>query len=291
MSRYEFIDEHRRQYPVVLLAGVLEVSVSSYYDWRERPLSARAERREQLAARVREVHRESHGIYGSRKIAEELVSRDVQVCRNTIASIMREKRLRSRAQKRRRYVVTTDSNHDAPIAPNHLQRDFTASRPNQKWVADITYVPTDAGWAYMAAVMDLFSRRIIGWAVSDTLETSLVLDALDQAVRTRRPCGETLHHSDRGCQYASESYRAMLERHGIECSMSRRGDCWDNAPMERFMGSFKNEWAKHERYRAVEQVHRSVFEYIEIFYNRRRRHQALGYVTPIEFERHSGNAA
>lgn len=285
MKRYQFIEEQRTTYPVESLAHTLDVSRSNFYAWRDRPVSPRARRREKLAEVVQEVYAEHHDVYGSRKITEELIERDIQVCRNTVADLMRTMNLQSKAQKRRSFVVTTDSNHNDPIAPNHLQRDFNASAPNEKWVADITYVPTDEGWAYLATVMDLFSRRIVGWAVSDSLETALVLDALDQAIETRRPLpGALMHHSDRGCQYASGEHRARLATLGIQCSMSRRGNCWDNACMERFMNAYKNEWVRHRRYATVEDVHQSTFEYIEIFYNRKRRHQALGYLSPATFE-------
>jgi len=292
MSRYRFIEEHREQYPVTLLCHVLEVATSAYYDWLKRGRSPRQQRREELAAEVQRVYEDTHGVYGSRKIAEELVRRDVDACRNTVAGLMREMNLQSKAQKRRKFVVTTDSNHQEPIAPNRLQRDFTATAPDQKWVADLTYVPTAEGWAYVAAVVDLFSRRVVGWAVGDSLESSLVLDALDNALSTRRPRAGLIHHSDRGVQYASCSHRELLAAHDIECSMSRRGNCWDNAPAERFMNSLKNEWTEHHSYQTVEEVHQSVFKYIEIFYNRERLHQALGYVTPVEFEaNHRGSKA
>lgn len=292
MSRYRFIQEHREQYPVTLLCQVLEVATSAYYDWLKRGPSPRQQRREELAAEVQRVYEDAHGVYGSRKIAEELVRRNVDACRNTVAGLMQEMNLQSKAQKRRKFVVTTDSNHQDPIAPNRLERDFTATAPDQKWVADLTYVPTAEGWAYVAAVVDLFSRRVVGWAVGDSLESSLVLDALDNALSTRRPRAGLICHSDRGVQYASCSHRELLAAHDIECSMSRRGNCWDNAPAERFMNSLKNEWTEHHSYQTVEEVHQSVFKYIEIFYNRERLHQALGYVTPVEFEAsHRGSKA
>jgi putative transposase len=284
VSRYQFIRDHRSRWPVVLMAEVLEVSTSGYFEWLGRAPSARRRRREELAVQVRDVFEASHRNYGSRKVAHELARRRVNCCRNTVAKIMRASNLHSRAQKRRRFVVTTDSNHGYHIPENRLDRRFHAERPNQKWVADITFVPTQEGFAYLAAVMDLYSRRIVGWAVSDSIDTDLVFEALKQAIETRRPGAGLLHHSDRGCQYASDRYRKMLQRHGIECSMSRRGDCWDNAAMERFMNSFKNEWANHHDYGCVEDVRPSVFKFIEIYYNRERRHQTLGYLSPAEFE-------
>jgi putative transposase len=287
VRRYQFINQHRERYPLTCLTHALGVSRSGFYEWRDRPMSSRAQRREALAERVRDAFAEHDGIYGSRKIARQLIEREVQVCRNTVARLMREMDLHSKVQRRRSFTATTDSNHLEPIAPNVLARDFTAKAPNEKWVADITYVPTDDGWVYLAAVMDLFSRRIVGWAVSDSLETSLVLEALGRAIETRQPlpgAGALTHHSDRGCQYASSDHRARLAELGITCSMSRRGDCWDNACMERFMNSYKNEWVNHRQYANAEEVHHSTFEYIEIFYNRKRRHQTLGYLSPAAFE-------
>lgn len=284
MSRYQFIREHQPRWPIAMMARSLEVSTSGYHDWLDRAPSARDRRRDALTTQVRAVFETSHGIYGSRKITHELAARKVVVCRNTVAKIMRESRLQSRAQKQRRFVVTTDSDHCYRVPENRLDRDFHAERPNQKWVADITFVPTKRGFAYLAAVMDLYSRHIVGWAVSDSIDTDLVFEALTQAIQMRKPEEGLLHHSDRGSQYASDRYRAILETHGIECSMSRRGDCWDNAPMERFMNAFKNEWANHRTCDNIEEVRQSVFEYIEIFYNRERRHQALGYLSPAEYE-------
>ena len=284
MTIYRLMKELRTVYPVAAMADVYNVSTSGFYDWLHRMPSRRHQRREAVTDAVREVFDQSDAIYGSRKIARELAEREVNACRNTVAKIMRRMNLRSRAQKRR-FVVTTDSSHLEPVAPNTLDRRFEASAPNRKWVADLTYIPTAEGFVYLAAVMDLYSRRIVGWALSDSLESSIVLDALDQAIRTRLPEPGLLHHSDRGTQYASARHRTMLSDHGIECSMSRRGNCWDNAPMERFMNSLKNEWTNHQPiFKTIEETRTSVFRYIEIFYNRERRHQALGYVSPCRFE-------
>jgi len=293
VKRYQFI--HQQQQPphtpvrevshvIAELTEMLGVSKSGYYDWRDRPTSPRTQHHRELAEQVHEAYDQCHGIYGSRKITAELKDRNIKICRNTVATLMREKRLQCKAQRRKSFTVTTDSNHADPIAPNFLQRQFNADSPNEKWVADITYVPTDEGWAYLAAVMDLFSRRIVGWSVSNHIDTTLVMEALDMALETRRPGSGLMHHSDRGCQYASSQYRERLASRGIECSMSRGGDPWDNACMERFMNSYKNEWVKHRQYDTIVSVRHSSFEYIEMFYNRKRRHQALGYVSPVRYE-------
>jgi len=287
---YRFMHEHRGEYAIAFMAGVLGVSTSGYYDWRSRVPSARDRRREELGVEIRTAHERTHGIYGSRKLARELAARGVGACRNTVAKVMRSLGLRSRAQKRRR-VSTTDSAHAHAPAPNTLDRRFEARAPDRKWVADITYIPTEKGFMYLATVMDLFSRRIVGWSVSESLETSVVLEALDRALDSRRPGAGLLHHSDRGVQYASGDHRARLAAAGIECSMSRRGNCWDNAPMERFFASLKHEWLNHRRLAGLEELRSSVFGYIEVFYNRERRHQALGYISPHEFEtRHAAGS-
>lgn len=292
MRRYRFIERHADRYSIQTLARALGVSRSGFYDWRDRPDSTRAQRRGELADRVVDAFVEHHGVYGSRKIAAHLVEQKVRVCRNTVARLMSDLGLHSKAQRRRKFVATTDSGHAYPVADNVLGRDFTASKPDEKWVADITYVATDEGFVYMAAVMDLYSRRIVGWAVRDSLETSLVIEAINNALEMRRPDAGLVCHSDRGCQYASGWYRGLLQRHGIECSMSRSGNCWDNACMERFMGAYKGEWIRHHEFETAEDVRRSTFEYIELFYNRKRRHQAIGYVSPCEYERNnSGNNA
>jgi putative transposase len=284
MSRYRFMSDHLHRWPVRVMADTLEVSASGFYAWRDRRPGDRDRHRERVVTAVTEIYHEHRGIPGSRKIARELVEREISACRNTVARLMRESGLESRAQRRRRWVRTTDSNHADPIAPNGLGRDFEAAAPNRKWVADITYVETDRGWAYLAVVLDLFSRRVVGWSMSDTLDTSLVLSALDEAIRRRRPDAGLLFHSDRGSQYTSDSHRRRLSMAGIECSMSRRGNCWDNACAERFFCSYKHEWARHERYRDVEEARQDAFRYIEIYYNRQRRHETLGYLSPAEFE-------
>lgn len=284
MKRYEFIKEHAERYPVRMLTGALEVSSSGFYDWRDRPMSARGLRRTEIEEAVSQVYIDQERIPGSRKIQEALEKREFEVCRNTVAEVMQRNGLKSRAQRHRAFVVTTDSNHKDPIARNVLKRDFTADAPNQKWVADITYVRTEAGWAYVAIVLDLFSRKVVGWAVSDACDEALALKALDNALTARRPARGLVHHSDRGSTYTAKKHRKRLKKAGITCSMSRKGNCWDNACAERFFCSYKNEWVHHHSYANVEAVYQSTFKYIEIYYNRKRLHQALGYLTPAEFE-------
>lgn len=284
--KYAWIRKHCDSYSVSALCDVLGVSKSGYYASLNRPPSSRARRRKRIETAVRQLHAASHGIYGSGKIAKELAkSNELETaCRNTVARAMREMGLKSRVSKA--FVpTTTQTDPTKQPAPNLLDRDFTATRPNQKWVTDITYLPTLAGWVYLAVVLDLFSRKVVGWAISDSLATPLVAEALRRAIESRRPLGsELLHHSDRGCQYTSDAYQQTLASLGITCSMSRRGDCYDNAVAERFFWSLKHEWTNHETFDDLETARLSVFKYVEIFYNPVRLHQSLGYKSPIEFE-------
>ena len=284
--KYAWIREHRDSFPVAVLCDALEVSASGYYAWLDRPASPRAQRHDQIQAAVQQVHTESHGIYGSHKIARELEERPEleSACRNTVAKAMRELGLKSRIS-RAFTPTTTQADPTKQPAPNQLAQDFTAAAPNRKWVTDITYLPTAEGWVYLAVVLDLFSRKVVGWALSNSLATELVSAALRQAVETRRPTGQhLLHHSDRGCQYTSDAYQQTLRTLGIQCSMSRRACCYDNAVMERFFWSLKHEWTNHERFHNLEEARLSVFQYIETFYNSQRLHQTLGYLSPNQFE-------
>jgi putative transposase len=284
--KYAWIREHRDSFPVVVACDVLEVSTSGYYAWFDRAASPRARRTARIRAAVREVHAESHGIYGSLKIAETLDQRaDLErACRNTVAKAMREMGLKSRVSRAFRPTTTQVDPTRAP-APNTLDQDFTAEAPNRKWVTDITYLPTEQGWVYLAVVLDLFSRKAVGWALGTSLETELVSTALRRAIEARRPeGGGLLHHSDRGCQYTSDAYQRILKTLGIQCSMSRTGCCYDNAVMERFFWSLKHEWTNHERFADLEATRLSVFKYIETFYNPLRLHQTLGYQSPNHYE-------
>ena len=284
--KYAWIYQHRDSFPVALMCDIFDVSKSGYYASIDRPRSPRAERHERIKAAVAQVHALSHGIYGSPKIAQALGERDdlERACRNTVASAMRELGLRSRISQAFT-PTTTQADPTKQPAPNTLDRDFTAPAPNRKWVTDITYLLTAEGWVYLAVVLDLFSRKVVGWSLGRSLETTLVAEALRQAIEARRPVGqELLHHSDRGSQYTSDAYRQTLKTLGIECSMSRSGDCYDNAVMERFFWSLKHEWTKHEHFENLAAARLSVFKYIETFYNTERLHQTLGYKSPNRFE-------
>ena len=284
--KYAWIHQHCDSFPIAVMCDVLDVSKSGYYASIEREPSPRSQRRQRIAAAVRQVHAASHGVYGSHKIAKELAERDdlEAACRNTVARAMRELGLKSRVSKAFT-PTTTKADPTREPAPNTLDRDFTAVAPNQKWVTDITYLFTAQGWVYLAVVLDLFSRKVVGWAMSDSLATELVSEALRQAIESRRPVGKNLlHHSDRGCQYTSDAYQQTLRTLGIECSMSRTGECYDNAVMERFFWSLKHEWTKHEMFDDLEAARLSVFKYIETFYNPVRLHQTLGYKSPDQFE-------
>jgi len=284
--KYAWIREHRDSFPVCVMCRTFGVSTSGYYTWLGREPSPRAQRTASIHAAVREVHAQSHGIYGSAKIAKTLRALETRerACRNTVAKAMREMGLKSRVSRSFTPTTTQVDPSRAP-APNTLNQDFAAEAPNCKWVTDITYLATAQGWVYLAVVLDLFSRKVVGWALGNSLETELVAIALRHAVEARRPApGQLLHHSDRGCQYTSDAYQWILRTLGINSSMSRTGCCYDNAVMERFFWSLKHEWTNHEQFADLEAARRSVFKYIEIFYNPVRIHQTLGYMTPNQFE-------
>ena len=259
------------------------MSESGYYAWAGRTPSRAEQRRDRLVAAIRQAHAELKGRYGGPRMTAEPSARGYECTENTVAHLMKAHGIRAKAV--RRFVRTTDSRHALPVADNLLGRDFDPGRPNAAWSADITYIPTADGWLYLAVVEDLFSRMIVGWSMDGTMTSRLVVDALDMAVRRRLPEGGLLAHSDRGSQYASEHYQRLLGQHGITCSMSRVAQCWDNAPVESFFASLKRELVHHERYTTRGQAKASVFEYVEAFYNRVRRHSSLGYVSPEEFER------
>jgi putative transposase len=281
--RYAWIETQRDFYPVGLLCRVLQVSRSGYYGWRRRKPSARVQRREQIGQAAQQSHRDSHGTYGYRRVHRDLVEDHAIACgRETVRRVMG--RLGLVGRPKRRFVKTTDSDHQEPIAANRLQRDFTATRPDQKWLADITYIRLTEGWLYLAVVLDCFSRRVVGWSLSRRIDAELVCAALEMALRRRCPQADLVHHSDRGVQYASEALRSLLQREGLTMSMSRKGDPWDNAMMESFFGTLKTEWID-TAYATEEAARMEVFKYIEMFYNPTRRHSALDYLSPAQYER------
>lgn len=266
------------------MCSVLKVSRSGYYAWRARKPSASGQRQDELGQQIAEVHARSRRIYGAPRVHRELLARQVPCSKNTVAKLMRKAGLRSKMQ--RRFVVrTTDSRHAHPIAPNTLNRRFEQAQPNQAWAADITYIPTAQGWLYLAAVIDLCSRKIVGWTTSDSLAADLTCEALRGALAEREPRGPLLHHSDRGVQYACEDYQQLLATGRLSPSMSRKGNCYDNAVMESFFGTLKTELVHHESYATHAAARQSLFEYIEVFYNRQRLHSALDYVSPEAYER------
>ena len=279
---FAFVDAQKAFFPIALMCRVLKVSRSGYYASRRRPESERIREDRRLLVKVAESHRASRATYGSPRVHQDLRADDETLGRGRVARLMRQAGLRSK--RRRHYRVTTQSNHSHPVAHNVLARDFTAETINRKWAADITYVRTRGAWLYLAVVLDLFSRRVIGWAMSTRITRELALDALRMAL-VHRECPEVLiHHSDRGSQYASTDYQRLMQNHGIECSMSRRGNCWDNAVVESFFATLKTELIHHQTYQDPEQARGAIFEFIEVFYNQQRRHSTLGYQTPAQFE-------
>jgi putative transposase len=280
---FRFIEAHQDRWPVRLLCETLEVSPAGYYAWRGRPRSAQEQRQDTLLVEMRAIHAEVKARYGSPRRHKELVARGHDCCVNTVARLMRDHGIVAKSARKFR-VRTTDSNHDLPVADNLLDRQFNPSEANEVWLADITYIPTREGWLYLAAVEDLFSRRVVGWSMDDQMESRLVVDALEMAVQRRLPEEGLLAHSDRGSQYASEHYQLLLGKHGITCSMSRRADCWDNAPMESFFASLKKELVHDADFATRAEARAAIFEYIEVFYNGQRRHSSLGYVSPAEYE-------
>jgi putative transposase len=282
---FAFVRDNRKTFDVHVMCSVFGVTPAGFYAWCRRKPSARAVRATQLAVKVHEVHRQTKGVYGSLKITKELRQRNTIVNRKTVARIMKQLGIRSKTRKVFR-VQTTDSRHTNAIASNVLDQNFASiTSQDQAWGVDITYIFTGEGVLYLAGVMDLWSRRIIGWSMSDTMTTRLVEDALRAAVQCRNgKAQDVLHHSDRGVQYTSMSYRAKLEELGMQPSMSRKGNCYDNAMVESFWGKLKTECVHHERFATHAHAKAAVFEYIEMFYNRQRLHASLDYKSPVEYE-------
>ena len=286
--KFAFIEEHERAWALADLCRVLGVSRSGFHAWRTRGLSPHQRRDEQLAVEVVAIHERSRKTYGSPRVHAELRARGMPTGRKRVARLMRTRGLVARCK--RRFRRTTDSRHSQPIAPNLVARDFVTVAPNKIWVTDVTAIWTLEGWAYLAVMLDLFSRRIVSWAMSESNDTTLALTVLREAVRLRRPPHGLIHHSDRGSPYASSEYRAELARHGIVASMSRRADCWDNAVAESFFATLRAELVDHQAYASPAVAASSIGDYIDGFYNVSRRHSYLGYLNPVEHELRSHTA-
>ena len=280
--RYHAIQEHDRRDPIRLMCRALAVSAAGYYAWRSRPESTRSVNTRTLLSAIRVIHRESRETYGSPSIWDALIKQGHHIGEHRVARLMRQNGIRAKTVKKWR--ATTQSQHRFPVAANTLDRQFTVESPNRVWAGDLTYVWTTEGWLYLAVILDLYSRRVIGWAMGHRLTVDLAERALTMALANRTPTAGLLHHSDRGSQYAATRYQQLLATRGITASMSRKGNCWDNACIESFFGTLKRELVYHRRYATRNEATQDIFEYIEVFYNRRRRHSTLGYHSPAEYE-------
>ena len=280
--RFHFIDSSRKAYPLYLLCKVMEVSRSGYYSWRKRGKSAREKERDQLVPIVKTIHKKSRSTYGKRRIAEELQSEGFSCGEYKAGTLM--KLAGVQAKQKKKYKATTNSKHSMPVSSNLLRRDFHVLQQDMVWVGDITYIWTTEGWLYLAVVIDLYSRRVVGWSINKRMTKQLVTNALLMAIWRRKPAPGLIFHSDRGSQYCSNDFQRLLKTHGIRSSMSRKGDCWDNAVAESFFGTLKLELVFWETYETRAQAKGSIIEYIEMFYNSQRRHSYLGYLSPMEFE-------
>ena len=281
--RFAFIETEKASFPVALMCRVLKVSRAGFYAWRSRPAATRTRQDHALAAEVAAIYTSNRGCYGSPRVQVELRERGHRVGRKRVARLMRQQGFSAR--HKRRYRCTTDSRHNFPISANVLARRFAVMRPDAAWVTDITYIWTLEGWLYLAVILDLFSRRIVGWSMSERIDRQLAIDCLQMAVAHRQPPDGLIHHSDRGSQYASHDYQRLLADHRIVGSMSRRGDCWDNAVAESFFATLKTELVYQSHWSTRAAARSAIFEYIESFYNRRRRHSSLAYLSPADFER------
>ena len=277
-----FIKAHRNEYPVTVMCKVLMVSTSGYYIWLKRAISNRAQQDHFLVEKAKQIYKNSGRRYGSPRIYRQMKAEGIEVGRNRIARLMRENGICVRPK--RRFRLTTDSNHDYPIADNIVNRDFDIEAPDQVWAGDITYIWTLQGWLYLAVVLDLFSRRVVGWSLDNHLRTELVLNALQMALGQRIPESGMIYHCDRGSQYASDAYRQGLKAHGIACSMSRKADCWDNAVPESFFATIKKELIYEQVWSTHDEVRLAITDYIEVFYNRQRLHSYLDYMSPADYE-------
>jgi transposase InsO family protein len=281
--RFRLIEDHRDVWPVRVMCDALSVSPSGFYAWRSRPESPRKLANRELLVDIRRVHAQHRQRYGAPRIHAELRAEGHAISRKRVARLMRQHGIRARAPRRYR-VGTTDSKHSLPVAENLLDQNFVADRPDQVWLADITYIPTGEGWLYLAVILDLFTRKVVGWAMRNHMRAELTIAALTMAIQRRRPGVGLVHHSDRGSQYAAGDYRDILQAAAITRSMSRKGNCWDNAPMESFFGTLKTELVHQGEYPDRDAARRDLFAYIEGYYNRQRRHSAIGYITPEQAE-------
>ena len=281
---FQSIEDNRHCWPIRQQCRVLGVSASGYYAWRDRIPSARAVANQNLLHDIQRIHWDNHKLYGSPRVHAVLRAEGQKVGKSRVEKLMRQNNLAAMSKRRVR-VTTTDSKHNLPVAPNVLERNFAALAPNEKWLADITYIPTDEGWLYLATILDLYSRKIVGWAMRDHMRTELCLVALMMATQRQRPGPGLIHHSDRGSQYASDDYRQALTDADMVQSMSRKGNCWDNAPAESFFHTLKTERVYHRHYTTREEAKRDLFHYIEGYYNTRRIHSAINYLTPEQMEK------
>jgi len=286
--KYECIERRRFRYPVRMMCPLLKVSRSGYYAWRSRPECDRAQQDRLLMPKIRRIHQASYGTYGSPRVRAELTDEGVHIGRRKVARLMRSAGLMG--CPKRRFRVTTKREPTHPVAKNLLKQNFVAQAPNQRWVSDITYISTSKGWLYLAVVLDLYSRRVVGWSMNEWMSRGIVIKALKMAINNRQPEPGLIHHSDRGAQYTSDDFRGELASHGIECSMSSTGNCYDNAVVESFFGVLKRERVNRVRYLNREEARADLFHYIEVFYNRKRRHGYCGNMSPADFETQSAGS-
>ena len=280
--KYRFIDEHRSAFRVRKMCQVMGLTTSGYYSWKKRGKSKRSEENEKLDIAIRQAYRKSRGNYGSPRITKELQAQGICCGKNRVARRMKENQIV--AKTKRRFRVTTNSKHKNPVAENILNQNFDTRQPDKVWASDITYIWTREGWLYLSVILDLFSRQVVGWSMSNRLTQDLVIKSFQQAVWRRKPGPGLIFHSDQGIQYACQPFRNLLTKHNFIQSMSRKGNCYDNAVVESFFHTLKTELIYFERYQTRDEAKRSVFDYIEIFYNRERRHSALNYLSPVDYE-------
>jgi putative transposase len=281
--KYWYMDQHRSEHGVQKMCRVIKASRSGYYRWKKQPQSKRQQENEKILMEIKESHKNSRGAYGSPRITDDLREKGIKCGEKRVARLMKAKGIVGKAKKK--YKATTNSGHDKPVADNLLRQDFKAEKPNTKWVSDISYVWTMEGWLYLAVIIDLYSRQVVGWAMGDRLKSELVIKAIKQAIGRRNPGFGCIFHSDRGVQYACEDFRAVLTAHGFIQSMSRKGNCYDNAVAESFFHTLKVEHVYDYRYETRAEAQQSIFIWIEMVYNRQRKHSALGKRSPVSFEK------